>query len=301
MVSQNNKDKESECMSLTVDYKQYFSKLEVPITEEQVDSMYDSPDLEWGDTLPGKILYLWGNWDTFEKKLNQEYDEEDLDPDSPMGVYYYSIKPQLLRRQYLGATSMELPQNFHEKLLNLMKAKMANVNISPEDWNQNIGEDRARAKAPELAIEIPREAAKQKETKPLPEELPKFDDEYELLGNKPSNVPFGSMVPSIGDSDLYPMGQKYPSLRPSLDPFSGSSGNGMIPGKDHPLFGQQGPQGPQRGDHPPGARYDDPMSGSDLGSEGLGLPGGSLNGAPFSGSPFGPPGGSPFGGSSGFM
>src|SRR5690242_10400251 len=54
MVSQNNKDKESECMSLTVDYKQYFSKLEVPITEEQVDSMYDSPDLEWGDTLPGK-------------------------------------------------------------------------------------------------------------------------------------------------------------------------------------------------------------------------------------------------------
>lgn len=163
------------------------------------------------------------------------------------------------------------------------------------------------AKTPEVipGTHQPMPELQQQQTQPksLPEEIPKFDDEYEI---QPKAQPSRSLpeVPSIGDSDLYPAGQKYPSLRPMIDPFDANP-NGMIPGRGHPLFGQGAGTGIGgfRGDHPPGARYDDP-SGIDLegGSEGMGLPGGVMRGGP-RGAPFGGPGasgsGNPFGNSFG--
>lgn len=108
--------------------------------------------------------------------------------------------------------------------------------------------------------------------------LPKFDDEYEMNQGR-SALPQSSSFPSVGDSDLYPMGQKYPSLNPN--PAYQQHPNGMIVDKSHPLFagrvgGPGGPGNPGGPGHPPGARYDDPIG--EFGSEGMGLPHGSYRG-----------------------
>lgn len=143
-------------------------------------------------------------------------------------------------------------------------------------------------------------------SKPLPEELPKFDDEYELQHRKihedfiqrPSS---SSPYAPIGDRDLHPFGQ-YPPMRPSLGPEAGSQSGGMIPDRNHPLFrqpsgGRGGPEG--RGDHPPGSRYDDPLGRDDFDAVGKGLPGGMGLGRNSGAGPFGGSG-TPFGRSSGF-
>lgn len=153
-----------------------------------------------------------------------------------------------------------------------------------------------KAMAEQLGLFISSEPGDSTRVKPLPESIPKFDDEYEILGKTSGQAPRGTTFPSIGDSDLYPGGEKYPSLDPmgtsSKRPF-----NGMVPGKNHPLFGQTGGAPTFRGDHPLGSRYDDPMGGaSDLDSEGMGLPRGSYRRDGSNPSPFD----SPFSGSGGF-
>lgn len=103
---------------------------------------------------------------------------------------------------------------------------------------------------------------------------PDFEDELEL------QRPYGGAsasrnFPSIGDRDLNPPGlPKHPELKPYIDPLGLGEG-GMHPTADHPIFGGR----PQHGASsrlgvPPGARFDDPLSGEDnFEALGNGLPG----------------------------
>lgn len=118
---------------------------------------------------------------------------------------------------------------------------------------------------------------------------PDFDDEYEIKGKYQQNRPQVSM--SIGDDDLYPGGIKNIT---DHDPLRiGGRGNGMSPSFNHPLFGNRSSS--SRGDHPFGARYDEPFGpGENDELTGQGLPGyrGTNNGIgfgqnnPFGGPPF---------------
>lgn len=105
-----------------------------------------------------------------------------------------------------------------------------------------------------------------------PDDMPDFDDEYDLKRNRHTSG-FPHLAP-IGDRDLAPTGA-YPQMRPFIDPLaSGPDGGGMYPSPLHPLF-----TGRRQGDDilppgvPPGARYDDPFGGA-----GFKPPGGFPNG-----------------------
>jgi len=97
--------------------------------------------------------------------------------------------------------------------------------------------------------------------RPLPEPIPGFEDEHQILrpargGLRDDRYPVG-----IGHDDLYPpgMGPNDP-LRPHLGPGlprpGGGFGGGMHPTFDDPLFRDQGRPGGYDPMAPPGARYD---------------------------------------------
>jgi hypothetical protein len=166
---------------------------------------------------------------------------------------------------------------------------------------------------------LPRATSRRNDDDSKDVDLPKFDDELELqkrpAGPPPPLFPRDrNTIPSIGSSDLQPT-ETYPSTRPYLDPLrrdpqSGGDFNGMIVDKNHPIFGQnRGQEGETNPpDHPPGARYDDPLLRDE--AIGLGLPQGSIRRFGSSNdnnnnnnNRFGPPGsgssgfgGNPFGG-----
>lgn len=130
---------------------------------------------------------------------------------------------------------------------------------------------------------------------------PDFEDELELqrpYGGPSSNRNF----PAIGDRDLNPPGlPKHPELKPYIDPLGRGDG-GMHPTADHPIFGGR----PQHGASsrlgvPPGARFDDPLSGEDnFEALGNGLPG-SLRGVGGGGQSFPDFPGGAFGGQGPFI
>ncbi|KAH3687829.1 hypothetical protein WICPIJ_001204 [Wickerhamomyces pijperi] len=122
-------------------------------------------------------------------------------------------------------------------------------------------------------------------TKPLPEPINKFDDEYEAtISSQPQQRIDPLRIPSIGDSDRDPLGGRTPEMKPYLDP-SFQTPSGMIPDKNHPIFQNPHSGFPGSGVRgglnmgPPGSRYDDPF-GNDVNDEsvGMGLPMGSLRG-----------------------
>lgn len=97
---------------------------------------------------------------------------------------------------------------------------------------------------------------------PVPEPIPGFEDEHEILRPQRGGVDDG-FGPRLGDRDLYPAGlgprdPLYGGVGPSLDPRGG--GGGMHPTFDDPLFTGQGGQGRRGPDfdmqNPPGSRYD---------------------------------------------
>ncbi|KAF2753842.1 hypothetical protein EJ05DRAFT_533356 [Pseudovirgaria hyperparasitica] len=105
-------------------------------------------------------------------------------------------------------------------------------------------------------------------SRPLPEPIPGFDDEHEILrgpGRLPQPGGGGARAPfSIGHDDLYPpgLGPNDP-IRPGFGgglPRPGGMGGGMHPTFDDPLFGGGGGAGGGLGGYdpsaPPGARYD---------------------------------------------
>lgn len=113
------------------------------------------------------------------------------------------------------------------------------------------------------------------EGKPVPPSMkpPGFEDEYEIMTEKPQTLPSNPL--SIGDRDLNPPGlPKFPEMKPFVDPLQNPTGEpGMHPTADHPLF-----RDPLRYDPPsvpPGARFDDPFFGGKTDPElvGAGLPG----------------------------
>lgn len=127
---------------------------------------------------------------------------------------------------------------------------------------------------------------------------PGFDDEHQILsqGNysRPLNPP-----PSFGDRDLQPPGVgPNPTLAPYIDPLRSTGGSGgMHPTSNDPIF-HPNSSGSNNGNdlrRPPGARWDDPLSGDsdDLNRIGQGLPGSGNFGRR---NPPGPPG---FGGGPG--
>jgi hypothetical protein len=134
---------------------------------------------------------------------------------------------------------------------------------------------------------------------PLPEPIPGFDDEYDILrrpGGRPGRAPAG-----IGHDDLYPQGLgPNDPFRPHLGgglPRPGGMGGGMHPTFDDPMFGGQGGQGGYDPMAPPGSRYDPIGPGGaprdNRGGGRGGFPGGGGMGG------FGGPGGmphNPFGG-----
>lgn len=104
-----------------------------------------------------------------------------------------------------------------------------------------------------------------------PDAPPGFEDEYQLLPEH--RAP--ETGPSMGLRDLDPVG-RYPAMTPYFDPLAAGSSGGMYPTANDPMFhpnrGQPG--GLQR---PPGARWDNPVFGSDdpedIERMGQGLPG----------------------------
>ncbi|KAF2734932.1 hypothetical protein EJ04DRAFT_512091 [Polyplosphaeria fusca] len=128
--------------------------------------------------------------------------------------------------------------------------------------------------------------------RPLPEPIPRGDDELDMYRHRPNPLRDDR---SYGHSDLYPpgLGPNDP-LRPHLGgglPRPGGFG-GMHPTFDDPLFRGQG-QGGYDPQVPPGARYDPAYPNDPHG------PQGGLGGFP-GGGPFGGPRGGPRGGPGGF-
>lgn len=117
-----------------------------------------------------------------------------------------------------------------------------------------------------------------------PNDMPDFDDEYEINPSHPHSNP---ITFPIGDSDLNPPGlPKHPSMKPWHDPLANPSG--MHPSSS--LFGDPSHNTSRRG-VPPGARFDDPYGEDNLNDMGMGLPSGLRRGKP---------GNPPFGGPPGF-
>jgi len=102
-------------------------------------------------------------------------------------------------------------------------------------------------------------AARPDPRRPLPEPMPRFEDEYEI-NRPPRGFGTGGRNPlNIGEDDLYP-----PGLGPH-DPlrsyFGGGlprprGGGGMHPTFDDPLLGRQGQGGAYDPAAPPGSRFD---------------------------------------------
>lgn len=127
---------------------------------------------------------------------------------------------------------------------------------------------------------------------PLPEPIPGFDDEYDILRRPGVGLRDGRLPAGIGHDDLYPQGLgPNDPFRPHLGgglPRPGGMGGGMHPTFDDPMFGGRGGQGGYDPMAPPGSRYDPIGPG--------GTPrdnrGGGLGGFPGRGG-FGGPGGAP--------
>ncbi|KAF2708798.1 hypothetical protein K504DRAFT_477236 [Pleomassaria siparia CBS 279.74] len=134
---------------------------------------------------------------------------------------------------------------------------------------------------------------------PLPEPIPGFDDEYDILRRPGSGLRDGRLPTGIGHDDLYPQGLgPNDPFRPHFGggglPRPGGMGGGMHPTFDDPMFGGQGRQGGYDPMAPPGARYDPVGPGGaprdNRGGRGGGFPGGGGFGGP-GGRPHNPFGG----------
>lgn len=97
-------------------------------------------------------------------------------------------------------------------------------------------------------------------SRPLPEPIPGFEDEYEIHGPPRGGLRDGRSPMGLGHNDLYPPGLgPHDPLRPHFGgglPRPGGMGGGMHPTFDDPLFGGQGGQGGYDPMAPPGSRYD---------------------------------------------
>ncbi|KAL5115653.1 hypothetical protein ACEQ8H_006452 [Pleosporales sp. CAS-2024a] len=137
--------------------------------------------------------------------------------------------------------------------------------------------------------------------RPLPEPMPGFEDEHEILRRPPGGLRDDRYPIGIGHDDLYPQGLGpndpfRPHLGPGVPrPGGGFGGGGMHPTFDDPLFRGQGGAGGYDARAPPGARYDPMGPGDPLRDDGGGGGGGRFpGGGGFGGMGERPP--NPFGG-----
>lgn len=138
--------------------------------------------------------------------------------------------------------------------------------------------------------------------RPLPEPIPGFEDEYEILRPMRGPPPREGYPTGLGHDDLYPPGLgPHDPIRPHLGGVlprpGGGMGGGMHPTFDDPLFRGQGGEGGYDPRAPPGARYD-PVGPQDPLREDRGpgrFPGGGGPGGPAQGGMRGGPP-NPFGG-----
>ncbi|GMM38988.1 hypothetical protein DASC09_063270 [Saccharomycopsis crataegensis] len=177
-------------------------------------------------------------------------------------------------------------QTVNEKAVNKqtesskLKESFGAINSNIPDKSTKVGGTDLRSTMPKLPT-APTPPSSKTEVRPSnPNDPPGFEDEYKLL---PQNSSYNSpkVSGSIGEKDLDPMGiGKYPVMKPYIDPLgSGSSGSGgMHPTFNDPLFH---PENRNSGNgslqRPPGARWSNPMFGTDdpedIERMGQGLPG----------------------------
>lgn len=267
--------------SITIKYSSFFGSIRLPVEESTLDRIYDNYEGDPDKTLPG---YMFKHLtDVFKLQLAIEGENECAHHSQYKNFYSEIIVPAFLK--YQKTNRVELSEEDREKFVKCADPKIGDVRMFPELAGEGSVRDTTQIK-------------RSSSSKPLPEELPKFDDEYELQRRKyyERHLPDRPFAP-IGDRDLNPFGQ-YPPLKPYLGGPEASPHSGMIPDKNHPLFQRGSSPNSGRDDHPPGARYDDPLGQGDFDAIGKGLPGGFGFGRETGGSSFG--GNNPFGRSSGF-
>lgn len=131
-------------------------------------------------------------------------------------------------------------------------------------------QSRLQEETPSAGLQMPLPGIRSSHARP--NDMPDFDDEYEMLSRPNHASSSGDGLPSIGDRDLNPPGlPRDPLMKPYLDPLAHPD-SGMHPTRDHPLFGRTDPNTSRAG-VPPGARFDDPFGESNLDDMGQGLPG----------------------------
>jgi len=290
VVKLDDQDKEFLCSVLEkgekslaayVSYDRFFKNVKLPIEETQLDHLYDG--INEGDeenTYLGYLFKKFSNSREIEEIIKSK--ESNIDHDKWEEFYSKVLIPSFLK--YQKTNKIDLTKDDTKNFIKESNPKIGDHPIFPE-VPSNLDDGSTSSSR-------------------LPEEVPKFDDEYQMQ-NPPSQTmgPSSSGLAPIGDRDLHPFG-KYPPMRPDIGPDS-TPHSGMIPDKNHPLFQNPGGFGGfgSRGDHPPGSRYDDPMGGDDFDAVGRGLPGGMGLGRGGrrgdSGGPFGGNGSNPFGGFSG--
>lgn len=159
----------------------------------------------------------------------------------------------------------------------LTKAGILRPQLPPEP--QAAIEAEQGSNVPQISHSDPLRAL-QRQRRGRPDDMPDFDDEYDLRKSHGGGQGSPILAP-IGDRDLGPTGAN-PQMRPFIDPLaSGPDGGGMFPSPQHPLF-----RGKRQGDDdlppgvPPGARFDDPFGGAGFKPPGgfPNGPGGSSNG-----------------------
>lgn len=255
-------------------YDKYFASIQLPAEESTLKRLYDNFTGDFSKTFYGLLFREWTNLTELHQYAGSEKEQSD---EKWKEFYTRILLPAFMK--FENTNKIDLSEADTQRLIQTADIKIGGHEMFPQKSH----------------------SATSSSTK-LPEELPKFDDEYELQRRKDHEdiIQRSSSSPyaPIGDRDLHPFGQ-YPPMRPHLGPDAGSP-SGMIPDRNHPLF-RQGPgaaSSGSRGDHPPGSRYDDPLGRDDFDAVGKGLPGGMGLGGSEGAGPFG--GSNPFGRSGGF-
>ncbi|KAH3666563.1 hypothetical protein WICMUC_005632 [Wickerhamomyces mucosus] len=308
--------------SVVIEYSQQFTGLRLPSDRENLIHFLS----KYQNELVGYLFQKFGLKDLVDVKSSEEFNEEfDLAMKNTESIIDALLQrvifPNLQRTGVKSYKNSPIYAQIQRNLSSIPKkektdqASILKLSEPSIDSRSNIDRSSKPETRGTYSLNIERSTATTTSSKPLPESVPQFDDEYEVGPSPAAAKP--RPLPSIGESDLDPLGKKYPEMKPYLDPILGKQHNGMILDKNHPLF-SQGPDGPSGlKDHPRGSRYDSPF-GEEINDDsiGMGLPGGSVKrgtggrdpfGGQFGGNPFdrqGPGGGGfngfPGGGSNGF-
>lgn len=269
-------------VAVTVDYDDFFKDIQLPAEEPTLLRVLLNRDADAESSFTGYLFKKLSD----VAELQTAIESENLCGHHAKYKDFYKEVIVSAFEKYKRTNKVDLSEKDRDTFIKAMDPEIAGIKMFPQQpTTSETGSSST-------------DVRKSNTSKPLPEELPKFDDEYELQRHKQTEryLPHKPFAP-IGDRDLDPFG-KYPSLKPFLGGVESSPHSGMIPDKHHPLFHRGSTPDSGRDDHPPGARYDDPLGQGDFDGIGKGLPGGLGSGREGGSGSFG--GDNPFGRSSGF-